>query len=54
MMCLDDVGPQRLVTELHVCFCGGDYLVVTTMYKTLRIAYYWPTIVSDVHKFFSA
>jgi hypothetical protein len=40
LRCVDDVESQRLMSDLHVDFCGGHYSTRNTTYKILRGIYY--------------
>jgi hypothetical protein len=50
--CVDELESKRLMTEFQLGFCREHFETKTTTHKILRVGYYWPTIFSDVHKFF--
>jgi hypothetical protein len=48
--CLLEEEVKKYIKEFHKGDCGGHHYWKTTVHKTLRAGFYWPSIFSDVYK----
>lgn len=46
--CVDEYESHRIINEMHKGACGGHHYWKDTVYKILRVGYYWPTLFSNV------
>jgi hypothetical protein len=51
LKCVNKEEENKLISEIHLGYCGGHFVSRTTAHKILRQGYYWPTIFSYTHRY---
>jgi hypothetical protein len=48
--CVDLKEADRIMVEFHDSLCRGHHFWKTKAYRILRVAYYWPTVFTEICK----
>eukprot|EP00253_Pinus_taeda_P013943 PITA_13943 len=54
LLCLVEEEISKEIDEFHNFVCGGHYSWRATTHKILKFGFYWPKILSEVHKYVRA